>query len=213
MCCLSFQTNANATKPPEVIILDTFNRMQSELMMRKAELVANPAKNTEFVYNVFEPTIDWKRFSNNIFCYTVKIVKVKVGDKIKRKRIRNPACKVWARSSKNQKKAFIKEFKKESIKTYAKLVFKSEGWQIRLKPTVKSKKNIKRVTVKSELFNPGVTTSIPISYNMYLSDHWKVYNVTANGLSMVKTYRAMYTKKIKAGGIEALTNELRVKNP
>jgi hypothetical protein len=30
---------------------------------------------------------------------------------------------------------------------------------------------------------------------------------------MVKTYRAMYTKKIKAGGIEALTNELRVKNP
>ena len=54
---------------------------------------------------------------------------------------------------------------------------------------------------------------IPLSFSMFLDKDgsWRIYNVTAAGISLVTTYRSSYGQIIAAKGIESLIDSINDK--
>ena len=54
---------------------------------------------------------------------------------------------------------------------------------------------------------------IPLSFSMFL-DHdgaWRIYNISAAGISLVTTYRSSYGQIIAAKGIDSLIDSINEK--
>lgn len=119
--------------------------------------------------------------------------------------------KHWRTATREQKRAFVKEFRNLLIRTYSKslLEFKDQG--IRYFPLIVPA-DANRVTVKAEVVQPG-GPSIPLAYRMRIKDNvWKVYDIKIDGISLVTSYRGTFTQEIRKGGIDGLLSFLRKKN-
>jgi phospholipid transport system substrate-binding protein len=67
---------------------------------------------------------------------------------------------------------------------------------------------------KAEVFSNIVTAdkSIPINYRLTLKDgHWKVYDISIEGVSMIKNYRTQFTEILSKKSPEAMLEDLRQK--
>jgi phospholipid transport system substrate-binding protein len=45
-----------------------------------------------------------------------------------------------------------------------------------------------------------------------LSDGWKVYDVTIEGISLVQTYRGTFDQEVQRGGVDGLIKAITAKN-
>lgn len=119
--------------------------------------------------------------------------------------------KNWRHISDDQKARFTEAFKDLLIRTYSTTMFKYTGKEaITLEEPVyrDEKKNRAVVNAKGDLGDGS--EPIPLSFSMFLDDDgkWRIYNVTAAGISLVTTYRSSYGQIIAAKGIESLIESL-----
>lgn len=119
--------------------------------------------------------------------------------------------KNWRKASREQKIAFIEEFKNLLIRTYSKSLVEFKDQKINFFP-VKLAADTKRTSVKAEVIQPG-GPSIPMSYRVRIKNNaWKVYDIKIDGISLVTSYRGTFTQEIRKSGIEGLLKYLRDKN-
>jgi phospholipid transport system substrate-binding protein len=119
--------------------------------------------------------------------------------------------KNWRKATKQQKLAFIKEFRRLLIRTYSKSLIEFKDQEIKYFPVIVAADSNK-TTVKAEVIQPG-GPSIPMAYRMRIKNNaWKVYDIKIDGISLVTSYRGTFTQEIRKSGIDGLLTYLRDKN-
>ena len=99
----------------------------------------------------------------------------------------------WNDATPQQQAAFVKEFRALLVRTYAVSLVESAGTQV-------ARKGKATVAIDYDIyFNPDKNT-------------WQVFNITAEGVSLVTNYRGQYADKIKTVGIDGLIKELNSLN-
>ena len=117
----------------------------------------------------------------------------------------------WGNSSEATRGAFVDQFRKLLVRTYATALLEFSDQAITY-PPVEQKGTGKTAIVKQEISQPG-SESIPIVYRLHnKSGEWKVFDVSVDGVSLVKTYRASFGSMIDDGGLDDLIASLDSKN-
>jgi len=119
--------------------------------------------------------------------------------------------KNWRTATAAQREQFVEQFRILLVRTYGTALLEYADEEIVYLPYVEEQ-NAARVTVRTEIDQPGVGV-IPIYYSMYQSDDgWKVYDISISGVSLVTNYRSTYGSIIRKDGIDHLINKLTEHN-
>lgn len=122
--------------------------------------------------------------------------------------------KNWRRISDDQKQRFTQAFKNLLVRTYATTMFKYTGKEaIALEaPIYKGTGNKRAVINASGTLGDG-SEPIPLAFSMFLDKDgmWRIYNISAAGISLVTTYRSSYGQIIAAKGIDSLIDSINAK--
>ncbi len=119
--------------------------------------------------------------------------------------------KNWKKASKEQKLAFVGEFKDLLVRTYSKSLVEFKDQEINYFP-VKLAADAHKASVKAEVIQPG-GPSIPMAYRVRIKNNaWKVYDIKIDGVSLVTSYRGTFTQEIRKSGIDGLLKYMRDKN-
>lgn len=117
----------------------------------------------------------------------------------------------WLDASDDQKRALVREFRDLLVRTYARSLTEYEDQEIEFLPVDKGEQP-KRATVRSQVVqNDG--TKIPLHFSMRYNDgEWTAFDITIDGVSLVKTYRSSFSSQIEEAGIDGLIARLEEKN-
>jgi phospholipid transport system substrate-binding protein len=117
----------------------------------------------------------------------------------------------WKEASEEQQQRFIEKFKELLVNTYATALLEYTDQKVEYLPAEGAPGDWKAV-ITTRLKKGGSTTT-SIAYKMHNKDKdWKVYDVTVDGVSLIKTYRSSFDSKVKESGIEGLISSLVEKN-
>lgn len=116
--------------------------------------------------------------------------------------------KNWRTASAEQKTRFTSGFQKLLIRTYANALVQSTDVTINYLPVRTSEDGSKSI-VKTEIDRNNGGPLIPIEYRLYKNgDHWLVYDVSIDNVSLVSTYRGTFNTDIKNKGLDSVINSL-----
>ena len=119
--------------------------------------------------------------------------------------------KNWRKASKDQKRAFVDEFRNLLVRTYSRSLLEFKDQSIKYFP-VKLADDAKKTSVKAEVIQPG-GPPIPLAYRMRVKNNaWKVYDIKVDGISLVTSYRGTFTQEVRKSGIDGLLQYLRDKS-
>jgi|GEM_PF-1175607 len=139
------------------------------------------------------------------------IVKEKVDLPVVSQRV---ISRYWKKASKEDKKEFIALFTQVIVNTYASLLNQYNNEEVEyLKEEIKKGKYAKVNT------NIVLTDKkIPVNYKLLLRNkQWRIYDFSAEGVSLISTYTNDYKSTLKRSGLaglnEILRNKVAVKAP
>lgn len=122
--------------------------------------------------------------------------------------------KNWRNITDDQKARFTTAFKGLLVRTYSSTMFKYTGKQaIEFEEPVYKGKNKKRAVVNASGSLGDGSAPIPLAFSMFLDKggNWRIYNVAAEGISLVTTYRSSYGQIIASKGIDSLIESINNK--
>ncbi len=134
-----------------------------------------------------------------------EIVKDKVDLPVVSQRV---ISRYWKKASKDEKKEFIALFTQVIVNTYASLLNEYDNQEVEyLKEEIKKGKYAKVNT------NIVLTDKkIPVNYKLLLrKNQWRIYDFSAEGVSLISTYTNDYKSTLKRGGLAGLNEILRKK--
>ncbi|MGV6859218.1 MAG: MlaC/ttg2D family ABC transporter substrate-binding protein [bacterium] len=121
--------------------------------------------------------------------------------------------KNWKKASSQQRDEFVAAFENLLIRTYTKSIREYANVDIRFFPKKTKVRDDKYAKVYSELVPGGGKPNVPVEYSLkFDGNQWLVYDVTIEGLSLVKNYRDSFKDEIKATSLDSLIARLK-KNP
>jgi phospholipid transport system substrate-binding protein len=169
------------------IVQSTTDQVLARINNEKRALRAEPAKMFELVSELIFPHFDFAIMSQWV-----------LGEN-------------WASAEESTRVAFVAQFRTLLVRTYATALLEFSDQSITY-PPIDQKSGGKTALVKQEITQPG-SESIPIVYRLHnKSGDWKVFDVSVDGVSLVKTYRASFGSMIKDGGLDGLIASLNKKN-
>lgn len=119
----------------------------------------------------------------------------------------------WRQATPTQQEVLIQQFRKLLIRSYA-AAYKAEykNVSVDVRP-LRVLPGVDDVEVKSQITLPGNPQPVSVDYSMYRSGAtWKVYDISVEGISLIATYRSVFSEEIKRGGVEGLVRSLTEKN-
>lgn len=118
----------------------------------------------------------------------------------------------WSTATKEQQAEFQKEFRSLLLRTYASALSKYRNQTIQYLP-YRAQADASRVTVKTQILQPG-GQPIAIDYSLEKgASGWKVFDIVIEGVSLVTNYRSQFSNEIRqAGGMDGLIQRLAEKN-
>jgi phospholipid transport system substrate-binding protein len=133
------------------------------------------------------------------------IVKDKIDLQVVSQRV---ISRYWKKASKEEKKEFIALFTQVIVNTYASLLNEYDNQEVEyLKEEIKKGKYAK-VNTHIVLTDK----KIPVNYKLLLrKNQWRIYDFSAEGVSLISTYTNDYKSTLKRGGLAGLNEILRKK--
>ena len=117
----------------------------------------------------------------------------------------------WGKSTPEQKKRLIEEFKTLLVRTYASALSAYSEQKFDFRP-LRARSTDTDVTVNVRVLQPGAQP-VTIDYSMErTANGWKCYDVMVGGVSLVANYRTEFANTVRASGIDGLIKELQKKN-
>jgi phospholipid transport system substrate-binding protein len=169
------------------LVRTTMDRVLAVVRDRGEQLKDEPGELYRLVDKIILPHFDFQRMSRDVL------------------------RRYWDEASPEQRERFIEEFKNLLVRTYAKALTEYSDQKVKFLP-LEDADGDDRVTVRTEVYQEG-GFPIPISYSMYKREsRWLVYDVTIDGVSLVKNYRSAYRAQIRRGGLEQLIGMLAERN-
>ena len=119
--------------------------------------------------------------------------------------------RAWAQATPEQKKRLVDEFRSMLVRTYSNAIEAYAGQTMKVMP-VRMKPGATEVTVQNQ-FVRSSGAPVKVDYSMRKTDKgWKIYDIVAEGVSLVLTYRSEFDVVVKQDGIDGLIKRLAQKN-
>lgn len=119
--------------------------------------------------------------------------------------------KHWRRATADQRTEFVNEFRTLLVNTYTIALTEYSGETVKFLP-MRANPDDRRVTVKTEINQPG---GQPISMFYKLLNKgkgWQVYDVVVEGVSLVTSYRSEFNQDMRQGGVDTVIANLKKRN-
>jgi phospholipid transport system substrate-binding protein len=187
-CFLGLMTThswAASVDEAQAIIKETTDKMLAALQAEKENLKKNPERVYTLVDKIVLPHFDFERMSKLVLAQN------------------------WKQATADQKTRFTQAFRDLLVRTYATALVEAavEGVEVVYKQ-IHAEGNAERITLNTEV-KQGNQKPISVDYAMYFYDnHWKVYNVTVGGVSLVTNYRNEFANDIKTIKMEGLIDKI-----
>jgi phospholipid transport system substrate-binding protein len=121
------------------------------------------------------------------------------------------AGRSWPQASPEQKKQLVAGFRTMLVRTYSSAIGTYQGQTMKVMP-VRMKPGDTDVTVSNQFIQPG-NKPMRIDYQMRKTqDGWKIYDIVAEGVSLVLTYRSEFDAVVKQEGVDGLIKRLSQRN-
>lgn len=119
---------------------------------------------------------------------------------------------VWRSASPAQKAAFIHDFSRLIIRTYASALSSIGEHRIKFYPLREEVAQQRRVLIRSTVAQPS-GPPVAVYYRMLRQGNtWKVYDFSVDGVSMVQSYRAQFDSVLAQKGFAVLLSQIRAHN-
>ena len=190
MICLLFPVIGFAQADPRETLQNSIDELVAEFTERRGEFEADKNKLYAFAERAIDDNWDFSKMAQLVL------------------------GKNWRRINDDQKARFTEAFKDLLVRTYATTMFKYTGKEaIELQDPIYRTEKKKRAVVNASGDLGDGSEPIPLSFSMFLDKdaNWRIYNVTAAGISLVTTYRSSYGQIIAAQGIESLIESINEK--
>lgn len=192
LCCGLFVNQAWADATPEdaqTLVKETTDAMLSALTAEKNTIKSNPERVYALVDKIVLPHFDFERMSRFVLGQN------------------------WAQATPAQQGKFVQEFRRLLVRTYATALVETAGQAVEISYLpVREESGADRVTLQTQVKASG-KQPIALDYSMYLlNGAWKVYNISAGGVSLVTTYRTEFNNDISSGGMDKLIAKIAARN-
>lgn len=115
----------------------------------------------------------------------------------------------WKRANPEQREGFAAAFKELLVRTYTNSIKEYANVDILFYPK-RTRTKDKYATVYSEFVPGSGKANVPVEYSLRNKDgSWLVYDLTIEGLSLIKNYRTSFSDEIKATSLDALIARLQ----
>ena len=178
---------ASAAEDAQQVVQSTTSAVIDRVKSEKDALRADPAKMYGLVSEMIFPHFDFNIMSQWV-----------LGEH-------------WKTSDATQRTEFVEQFRRLLVRTYATALLEYSDQTIDYPPNAASS-NPKTSVVKQDIKQPGGSI-LPVVYRLHnKTGDWKVFDVSVDGVSLVKTYKSSFAQIIAEGGIPKLIDNLREKN-
>lgn len=186
----AFSGQASAMKGPEQVVKDTVDSMVSQLQANRADYKADNQALYDMLDKTLIPALHVPRMADLI-----------LGKRFSRS------------STKEQKVAFVSEFKTFILQSYATGLLNATGEEKVVYEPVNLEPGADKVKVKASLMS-GTGESYPIILSMSnrKDTQWRAYNLDVAGINFIRTYRSSFAQTLEQKGIDGLIADLRAKN-
>lgn len=176
--------NAHANADAQAVITGAVDALKTGLSDNRDALESDRAELIRFVDSLLAP-----RFDRN---YSGRLV----------------LAKHWKKASNEQKKRFIDGLYNSLIRRYADGVLEFEEDLVEILPH-RGDGNEKRTTVRTIVKLPS-GDSVPVNYGLVNRNDsgWKVFDVTIEGISYVRNFRAEIDEEVKRTSLDAVIERL-----
>jgi phospholipid transport system substrate-binding protein len=114
----------------------------------------------------------------------------------------------WKKATTEEKKEFISLFTQVIVNTYANVLNKYTNEKVEYLNEDIRKEKYARVTTNIIT----IDKKIPVNYKLLLrNDQWRIYDFSAEGISLISTYTNDFKSTLKRGGLAGLNEVLRNK--
>jgi len=118
----------------------------------------------------------------------------------------------WMQATEKQRSQFSEEFKNLLIRTYASTLRAYNNQSIEYLPVRGGISGKSRIQISSLIKEPG-KEPIRVSYRMAdKGDSWKVYDITIEGVSLLKGFHSQFETDLQQEGIDGLIQRLHQHN-
>ena len=191
----SAATAVQAAEPaPDVLLEKAMHTMVHELNAQRDAIARDPAVVQQLAERILLPHVDFVAASRQVL------------------------GKHWRRASREQKLAFVRQFRTLLLRFYSTALAKYLR-ENTLDPAMfvfaplRGDTSSGQITVHMELHPPGGGKPIPVNYLMHHSKKgWRVYDLAIDGVSLIATYRNSFASQIRNEGLDALIARLAEKN-
>ncbi|MCG3200651.1 MAG: putative phospholipid-binding protein MlaC [Gammaproteobacteria bacterium] len=174
----------NAGEDPQALVHDTIEKLRAAVLRDKAAIEEDPDRAVEIVDRIVSPHVDAARSGRLIL------------------------GKHWRAATPGQRQEFIDLYKRLLLRTYAIHVSDYTDVQVSYLSTLPLGEEGREAVVRTRVIRPGKDPA-NVDYRMIRTESgWKVYDVVANGVSIVVTFRSGVDAEIRQFGIDGLISRL-----
>ena len=172
-------------RAPEQIIEETSAEVMRVLNEEQERLKADPALVNDFIGKTIIPIVDLESMGKLIL------------------------GRYWKQASEEQRSSFVSEFKDMLVRIYAKSLVDHAHARVRVLPD-RGKQESKFRTVQTELDIGSGRAPLQVAYvfRNNKQNEWKVFDLSVDGLSLVKNFRTSFNQEIKETSLNALIERL-----
>jgi len=179
---------------PDVLLKEAMQAMVAELNAHRDDIARDPAIVQRLAEEILLPHVDFITASRQVL------------------------GKHWRRASREQKLAFVREFRTLLLRFYSSALAKYLQ-DHELDPAMfafaplRAAADARQVTVRMDLHPPGDAKPVAVNFLMHRSRKgWRVYDLAIDGVSLIATYRSSFAGQIRQAGLDALIARLAEKN-
>ena len=119
--------------------------------------------------------------------------------------------RAWRNTTPEQRKRLETEFRSMLVRIYSNAIGTYQGQTMRVLP-VRMQPGATEATVRNQYVRPGKPPA-SVDYAMRkTASGWKIYDITAEGISLVLTYRSEFEQVVQQSGVDGLIKRLSEKN-
>lgn len=187
---LSLQSlQAYPSERPERLLERVTDQMISTLKRHHEHLKRNPQGVIEIIDKILVPHVDEQAMARWV-----------------------AGRNAWQKATQKQRVLFTNEFRDLLIRTYASTLMEYDNQRIEYLPIRGGVQGKKRVQVASIIREPG-RDPINVTYRMVAkSNDWKVYDISIEGVSLLKGFKSQFSQEIERQGMERVINRMKEHN-
>lgn len=186
--CLGISA-VSAKEAPDALLKRLTEEIISELRQQDKVLKQDPNQIYVIVDRVLVPYIDWHTMAQWV-----------IG--------RN----AWGKATASERTRFSNEFKDLLIRTYASTLRAYNNQKIEYLPVRGGIQGKQKVIISSRIIESG-KDPIKVTYRLVdKGERWKVYDISIEGVSLLKGFQSQFETQIQQGGLEALIDHLHKHN-